>query len=111
MTTHRVLLHNHSTWSDGQLSLKEVARIGEKLGASAVAMSEHDFDFTPQKWKEYTEACRLESTKSCTLIPGIEYSSVDDNIHVVTVGATSYFGARRNLVELSRQCVPRAEQV
>lgn len=62
-------------------------------------MSEHDFDFTPQKWNDYIEACRLVSTKSCVLIPGIEYSSPDDDIHVVTVGARSYFGARRNLAE------------
>ena len=62
-------------------------------------MSEHDFDFTPQKWNEYIETCRSVSTRSCVLIPGIEYSSPDDNIHVVTVGAMSYFGARRNLVE------------
>jgi hypothetical protein len=96
---HRVLLHNHSTWSNGQLSLKEVARVGEQFGVSAIAMSEHDFDFTPQKWEEYREACRFESTKSCLLIPGIEYSSPDDDIHVVTVGAVSYFGARRDLVE------------
>jgi predicted metal-dependent phosphoesterase TrpH len=96
---HRVLLHNHSTWSDGQLSLKEVVRVGEQFGVSAIAMSEHDFDFTPEKWEAYKQACRLESTKSCQLIPGIEYSSPDDDIHVVTVGAASYFGARRNLVE------------
>jgi predicted metal-dependent phosphoesterase TrpH len=99
LITHRVLLHNHSTWSDGRLSLKEVARLGGWVGASAIAMSEHDFDFSPQKWAEYKEACRLESTKACLLIPGIEYSSPDDNIHVVTIGAMSYFGARRDLVE------------
>jgi hypothetical protein len=96
--THRILLHNHSTWSDGELSLKEVAQVGERLGASAVVMSEHDFDFTPQKWEEYKEACRLASTAACLLIPGIEYSSPDDDIHVVTVGAVSYHGARRDLV-------------
>jgi predicted metal-dependent phosphoesterase TrpH len=99
LITRRILLHNHSTWSDGQLSLAEIAGLGKCLGASAIAMSEHDFDFTPQKWQDYTEACRLESTKSCALIPGIEYSSSDDNIHIVTVGTTSYFGARGDLLE------------
>jgi predicted metal-dependent phosphoesterase TrpH len=99
LITHRVLLHNHSTWSDGQLSLNEVVRVGERFGASAIAMSEHDFDFTSQKWSDYIEACRLASTKSCVIIPGIEYSSPDDDVHVVTVGAEGYFGARRDLTE------------
>ena len=62
-------------------------------------MSEHDFDFSPLKWAKYIEACRSESTKSCVLIPGIEYSSPDDNVHVVTIGTMNYFGARRNLLE------------
>lgn len=99
LTAHRVLLHNHSTWSDGRLSLKEVVRWGERLRVSAIAMSEHDFDLTTHKWEEYVEACRLESTKACQLIPGVEYSSPDDNIHVVTVGAKSFFGARRDLAK------------
>jgi predicted metal-dependent phosphoesterase TrpH len=96
---HRILLHNHSTWSDGTLSLTQITRLGTLLGASAVAMSEHDFDFTPLKWDDYKEACRAESRKECILIPGIEYSSPDDNIHIVTVGTTRYFGARRDLLD------------
>ena len=99
MIAHRILLHNHSTWSDGTLSLTQIAQLGNHLGASAVAMSEHDFDFTPLKWDDYKEACRAEFTKECALIPGIEYSSPDDNIHIVTVGITRYLGARRDLLD------------
>src|SRR5271166_6064505 len=62
LRTHRVLLHNHSTWSDGHMSLNTVARLGEHLGASAVVMSEHDFDFTEIKWEDYVQACREAST-------------------------------------------------
>jgi hypothetical protein len=92
-------LHNHSTWSDGQLSLNAIARLGEYLGASAVVMSEHDFDFTQMKWEDYLPACQEASTRKCVIIPGIEYSSPNDDIHVVTMGTGRFHGARRDLPE------------
>jgi hypothetical protein len=94
-----VFLHNHSTWSDGHMSLNTIARLGARLGASAVVMSEHDFDFTPTKWGDYVQACREASTVRCDIIPGIEYSSPDDDIHVVTMGTSRFHGARRDLPE------------
>jgi predicted metal-dependent phosphoesterase TrpH len=99
MTTQRVLLHNHSTWSDGRMSLSAVARVGELLGASAVVMSEHDYDFTSGKWDDYTIACREASTQKCVVLPGIEYSSLNGDIHIVTVGTSHFHGARRDLVD------------
>lgn len=92
------MLHNHSTWSDGRLSLGAVARVGERLGASAVLMSEHDFDFNPLKWDAYVAACREASTAKCAIIPGIEYSSPDEDLHVVTMGTPRFHGARQDLV-------------
>ena len=99
LRTHRVFLHNHSTWTDGHLSLNTIARLGEHLGASAAVMSEHDFDFTPTKVGDYVQACREASTVSGDIIPGIEYSSPDDDIHVVTMGTSRFHGARRDLPE------------
>jgi hypothetical protein len=95
----RILLHNHSTWSDGRMSLDRIVRLGARLGAAAVVMSEHDFYFTPQKWEEYVNACQLASTERCTIIPGIEYSSPSDKIHVITMGSPYFYGARGDLVE------------
>jgi predicted metal-dependent phosphoesterase TrpH len=100
MTVQRVLLHNHSIWSDGRMSLSAVARLGEFLGASAVVMSEHDYDFTAPKWENYLIACRQASTPKCAVVPGIEYSFHDDNIHIVTVGTPYFHGARGDLVEV-----------
>lgn len=99
MTVRRVLLHNHSTWSDGRMDLRAVARLGEYLGASAVVMSEHDYEFTPSKWADYIVACRQASTPKCTIVPGIEYSSSDDDLHVVTLGTPNFHGARQDLVQ------------
>jgi hypothetical protein len=100
MTVKRVLLHNHSTWSDGHMSLSTVAQLGEFLGASAVVMSEHDYDFTPLKWDDYINACRQASTRKCAVVPGIEYSSRDGDMHVVTVGTPYFHGAHRDLVDI-----------
>jgi hypothetical protein len=99
LKTQRVFLHNHSTWSDGHMSLSAIARLGKRLGASAVVMSEHDFDFTPSKWDDYVLACHEASIPECTVIPGIEYSSPNDDIHVVTMGASRFHGARGDLLE------------
>ena len=99
MTIQRVLLHNHSTWSDGHMSLNAIARWGELLGASAVVMSEHDYEFTSLKWDDYINACGQASTRTCTIIPGIEYSFSNDEIHVVTVGTPYFHGAHRDLVD------------
>jgi hypothetical protein len=81
------------------MSLDTVARLGEYLGASAVVMSEHDYEFTSLKWDDYTSACRQASTRKCAVVPGIEYSSSNDDIHIVTVGTPYFHGARRNLVD------------
>jgi predicted metal-dependent phosphoesterase TrpH len=99
MTIQRVLLHNHSTWSDGHMSLSTIARLGELLGASAVVMSEHDYDFTSLKWDDYIIACRQASTQKCTVVPGIEYSSHNGDIHIVTVGTPCFHGTYRDLVD------------
>lgn len=99
MTLRRVLFHNHSTWSDGRMALRTVARLGEYFGASAVVMSEHDYEFSSDKWDQYVDACRQASTQACVIIPGIEYSSSDDDIHIVTVGTPDFHGARRNLID------------
>lgn len=99
MNIRRVLLHNHSTWSDGKLPLETLAKWGGRLGVAAVVMSEHDYHFTAQKWEDYVQACRLASTARCTIIPGIEYSSKDDSIHVITMGSANFHGARRDLTE------------
>jgi hypothetical protein len=88
-------LHYHSTWSERPHFLERDRAQGELLGASAVVMSEHDFDFTPTKWEDYIEACRAASTAKCVIIPGVEYSSPDADIHVVTVGASHFHGIAR----------------
>jgi predicted metal-dependent phosphoesterase TrpH len=99
MTISRVLLHNHSTWSDGRMSLSGIAKLGARLGAAAVVMSEHDYYFSTPKWEEYVVACKQASIAECVIVPGIEYSSPNDDFHVLSVGTPRFHGARRDLIE------------
>jgi predicted metal-dependent phosphoesterase TrpH len=99
MSVYRILLHNHSTWSDGRMPLSAIARLGEYLRVSAVVMSEHDNYFTPDKWGDYVNACREASTAKCIVVPGIEYSFLDDDVHILTVGTPYFHGVGRDIVE------------
>ncbi|TYO83758.1 PHP domain-containing protein [Oceanicella actignis] len=91
-----VALHVHSTWSfDGRWGLPAIARIFGALGYRAVMMTEHDSGFDPMRFSEYRDACRTASNSRCRLIPGIEYSSPDNDIHILTWGLERFLGEHR----------------
>ena len=96
----RAVLHVHSTWScDGQWSLPALARLYGALGIHAVMMTEHDTGFDPIRFDAYRAACASASTSRCTLIPGIEYSSPDNNIHILTWGLQGFLAEHRPVTE------------
>lgn len=96
----RVVLHAHSTWSyDGHWPLERIARFYGALGVDAVMMSEHDTGFDPDSFAIYRAKCAAASTRRCTLIPGIEYSSPDNDIHILTWGLTQFLTEHRPVAE------------
>lgn len=96
----RVVLHVHSTWSyDGHWALGDLARLYGRLGIGAVMMTEHDTDFDPARFADYRAACAAASTKHCRLIPGIEYSSPDNRIHLLTWGLRRFLAEHRPVEE------------
>ena len=96
----RVVLHAHSTWSyDGRWSLSRIARAYGALGVDAVMMSEHDTGFDPESFGAYRAACAAASTGRCTLIPGIEYSSPDNDIHMLTWGLDRFLAEHAPVLE------------
>jgi len=96
----RVVLHAHSTWSyDGRWSLVGIARLYGALGVRAVMMTEHDTGFDPGTFAAYRAACAAASTPRCTLIPGIEYSSPDNDIHILTWGLDRFLTEGRPIIE------------
>lgn len=100
MTQIRAVLHAHSTWSyDGRWSLHRIARLYGRLGIDVVMMSEHDTGFDPARFPEYRAACAEASTARCTLVPGIEYSSPENDIHILTWGLTDFLAEHRPVTE------------
>jgi predicted metal-dependent phosphoesterase TrpH len=96
MTIMRVVMHAHSNWSyDGHHSLAWIAKLYGRLGADVVMMSEHDTGFNPDKFEDYRLECARASTPDCLIVPGIEYSSPDNDIHILTWGMTSFRGEHR----------------
>lgn len=92
----RVVLHAHSTWSyDGSWRLEDLARLYGRLGVDVVMMTEHDTGFDPDRFAAYRVACRDASTARCTLIPGIEYSSENNDIHILTWGLEVFLAEHR----------------
>jgi len=96
----RAVLHAHSTWSyDGEWDLASIARLYGALGVDAVMMTEHDTGFDPDRFDEYRAECAAASTLHCTLIPGIEYSSPDNDIHILTWGLQEFLVEHRPVIE------------
>ena len=103
MKTLNVVLHAHSEWSyDADWPLERVARVMGRMGADVVMMTEHDTDFPADRFQEYRAACAAASTERCALIPGIEYSSPDNAIHVLTWGLERFLGAGRPTLDTLR---------
>lgn len=96
----RIVLHAHSTWSyDGRWTLPALARLFGRTGVDAVLMTEHDTGFEPSRFAEYRAACEAASTPACKLIPGIEYSSPDNSVHILTWGLTGFLAEGRPTLE------------
>ena len=96
-----VAMHAHSDWSyDGRWTLHALARLGGWLGLDAILMSEHDDTFDSERFKAYRRACAVASTGRCTLVPGIEYSSPDNDIHILTWGLDEFLGDHRPVEEI-----------
>ncbi len=96
----RIVLHAHSIWSyDGHWPLSRIARIYGALGVHAVMMTEHDTGFDPARFDEYRAACVAASTPRCALIPGIEYSCPDNDVHILTWGLERFLAEHRPVSE------------
>lgn len=100
MSTLNVVLHCHSNWSyDGHWTLEAIARLYGRFGVDAVMMTEHDTGFDPASFASYRAACRAASTSRCQLIPGIEYSSPDNDVHILTWGLADFLTEHRPVSE------------
>lgn len=94
----KIALHCHSTWSyDGKWALSSLAKLFSWAGYDAVMMTEHDTGFPEDRFAEFVEACASASTARCKIIPGIEYSSPENDIHMLVWGVGRFLGASRSV--------------
>jgi len=104
MTRIKAVFHAHSTWSyDGSWTLTEIARFFGRLGADAVFMTEHDTGFDPERFPEFIAECAEASKAGAVLVPGIEYSSPDNDIHILTWGLSRFLAEHRPVPETLEQ--------
>ena len=78
-------LHVHSDWSDGQMSLEELARRGEQAGYRYLLCSDHSatlgvaHGLSAERVKgQGKEIERINRTSSCTILTGIEVDIMAD---------------------------------
>jgi hypothetical protein len=104
MRTIRAAFHVHSEWSyDAEIPLPEIAALFRRRNCDAVFMCEHDRGFDAERFRAYVEACRKASLPSGPLlVPGIEYASPDDRVHVPVWGAVPFLGEGVPTTELLR---------
>ena len=89
----KAVVHVHSGWSyDGKWDLTELARFFGRLGYHIVLTTEHDLTFDHRRWEAYKTACRVASTNRLLVVPGIEYSDTDNDVHVMVWGVEKFFG-------------------
>ena len=99
-SNRRVVAHVHSDWSyDGSWPLERIAQLFSRLGVNLVLMTEHDTGFAPSRFAEYRRACEGASTRRCRLVPGIEYSSPDNRVHLLTWGLAHFLAEHRPVEE------------
>jgi len=80
ITMKKVDLHVHSTYSDGTNTPKELIKLAENEGLSAIALTDHDtLDGIP-------DALDAAKNSSVELIPGVELSTNFNNTEVHIVG-------------------------
>src|ERR1700722_3015550 len=104
MSTIRAAFHVHSEWSyDAEIPLAEIAKLFRGRNCDAVFMCEHDRGFDAERFQAYVEACREASLPDGPLlVPGIEYASPDDRVHVPVWGPVPFLGEGVPTTELLR---------
>jgi predicted metal-dependent phosphoesterase TrpH len=93
-------MHIHSDWSDGSLSVREIARTAIAAGLEAISITDHD------TMAGQEEALEEGARQGLTVIPGIEISAFDPEsgrkVHILGYGV-------EDRAAVSRVCRPYLE--
>ncbi|MGM9971336.1 MAG: PHP domain-containing protein [Anaeroplasmataceae bacterium] len=79
-------LHNHSTYSDGIYSVRELISIAKEKGADVIALTDHDSVYGLK------EAMSIGIQNGIKVIPGIELSTIhnEESVHIIGLFKNNY---------------------
>lgn len=93
MNRYRVVTHAHSSWSyDGSWQVADLAERLSFFGVHLLMMTEHSQRFDSGNMGLYRQECAAASNNKIRVLPGIEYSTPKNNIHILTWGIDEYLG-------------------
>lgn len=78
--------HAHSTYSDGEFTLRELRNLFLADGCSFVCMTDHAEYFTAQSIEHYVAECASLSDETFCFVPGLEYRCERD-MHILGYSA------------------------
>jgi len=81
-------IHIHSTYSDGEFTLRELRELMISAGCDFVCMTDHAESFDRAKLAVYTRECDRLSDDRFRFVAGLEYTC-DRRMHVLGLGVTS----------------------
>jgi predicted metal-dependent phosphoesterase TrpH len=88
----RGIIHVHSDYSyDCTVALSDVQKMAVKCGLSFVVQTEHSNHMTGDDYVRYREQARSLCSPDFLMVPGIEYASENNVIHILTFGIDEFW--------------------
>lgn len=85
--------HIHSEWSyDAKWTIPALSAKFAARGCRLLMMTEHDRGFSAARFEQFRAACAAASNDQILVVPGIEYSDAENQVHVLTWGVPSFLG-------------------
>ena len=81
-------LHVHSTFSDGEFTLRELREKFISAGCGLIGMADHADAFDIDKTRRYVSECEQLSDNRLRFLPGLEFGCIQ-RMHIVGFGVTS----------------------
>jgi len=81
-------IHVHSTYSDGEFTLRELREVYLEAGCDFVCMTDHAEAFDEAGLRAYVSECRALSDERFQFIAGLEFTC-DRRMHVLGFGVTA----------------------
>jgi predicted metal-dependent phosphoesterase TrpH len=92
MSAARGLIHVHSSYSyDCEIPLMRIRELAQQRQYRFVLQTEHSNELTREEFLAYRDEARALSDSEFLLVPGIEYSSEDNRIHILTFGPEEFW--------------------